>query len=192
MVFLRFLLPPVRRTAWQSPARTPLTRRLASSTPQQPVQAAVKKDTSLSGRIKHLSQEYGRAAIVVYLGISLIDYAVALGLVHQLGAKRIRTAEKACLDAIEHYTGWHRHSDNHDGVGGEGSGNATAAAAGEKDEEVSIWTEAAIAYGIHKALFIFIRVPITAAITPPLVKALQRRGYKVGKSARDAAAVGKP
>lgn len=185
MVFLRFLLPSVRRSTWTSVLRPNATRRLASSVPPpppQPLQGAVKKDTSLSGRIKHLSQEYGRAAIVVYLGISLIDYAVALGLVHQLGAKRIRTFEKTCLDTIEHYTGWHRHSDNHDGSDGKG----TATAVG-KDEEVSIWTEAAIAYGIHKALFIFIRVPITAAITPPIVKALQRRGYKVGKSAKDAA-----
>jgi hypothetical protein len=41
------------------------------------------------------------------------------------------------------------------------------------------WTEFAIAYGIHKSL-IFIRVPVTAAITPGIVAMLRRWGFKIG------------
>ncbi|RCK67878.1 N-terminal acetyltransferase 2 [Candida viswanathii] len=41
------------------------------------------------------------------------------------------------------------------------------------------WTEFAIAYGIHKSL-IFIRVPITAAITPGVVKLLRGWGFRIG------------
>lgn len=40
--------------------------------------------------------------------------------------------------------------------------------------------EFGIAYALHKSL-IFIRVPITAAITPSVVKLLQRWGFNVGK-----------
>lgn len=42
-----------------------------------------------------------------------------------------------------------------------------------------MWAEFAVAYAIHKSL-IFIRLPITAAITPSVVKVLKRWGFKIG------------
>jgi hypothetical protein len=47
----------------------------------------------------------------------------------------------------------------------------------EKPEAASVWTEIALAYTIHKTLFALIRVPLTVAITPPLVKWYHRKGY---------------
>jgi hypothetical protein len=41
-------------------------------------------------------------------------------------------------------------------------------------------TQLALAYAIHKS-FIFIRVPITAAITPKVVKVLRGWGWDIGK-----------
>jgi len=41
-------------------------------------------------------------------------------------------------------------------------------------------TQLALAYAIHKS-FIFIRVPLTAAITPKVVKILRSWGYQIGK-----------
>jgi hypothetical protein len=41
-------------------------------------------------------------------------------------------------------------------------------------------TQLALAYAIHKS-FIFIRVPLTAALTPKVVKILRSWGYKIGK-----------
>ncbi|ODQ67477.1 hypothetical protein NADFUDRAFT_81946 [Nadsonia fulvescens var. elongata DSM 6958] len=41
--------------------------------------------------------------------------------------------------------------------------------------------EFALAYAIHKSLF-FIRLPITAAITPGIVKRLQKMGFNIGKA----------
>ena len=38
----------------------------------------------------------------------------------------------------------------------------------------------ALAYAIHKS-FIFIRVPLTAAITPKVVKTLRSWGWDIGK-----------
>lgn len=42
-------------------------------------------------------------------------------------------------------------------------------------------TQLALAYAIHKS-FIFIRVPLTAAILPKVVKVLRSWGWKVGKA----------
>lgn len=45
---------------------------------------------------------------------------------------------------------------------------------------VGIWTELALAYAIHKS-FIFIRVPLTAAVTPKVVKVLKRWGWDLSR-----------
>lgn len=51
-------------------------------------------------------------------------------------------------------------------------------------------TQLALAYAIHKS-FIFIRVPLTAAVTPKVVKVLRSWGWQIGKrplkGAKDAA-----
>ena len=43
-----------------------------------------------------------------------------------------------------------------------------------------IWTQVALAYAIHKSL-IFIRVPLTAAITPRVVKVLRTWGVDIAR-----------
>ncbi len=40
----------------------------------------------------------------------------------------------------------------------------------------------ALAYAIHKS-FIFLRVPLTAAVTPKIVKKLRSWGWNIGKMA---------
>lgn len=46
--------------------------------------------------------------------------------------------------------------------------------------DTGIWTQLALAYAIHKS-FIFVRVPLTAAITPKVVKTLRSWGWNIGK-----------
>ncbi|THC94591.1 hypothetical protein EYZ11_005914 [Aspergillus tanneri] len=46
--------------------------------------------------------------------------------------------------------------------------------------EASLWTQVALAYAIHKSL-IFVRVPLTAAITPKVVKVLRQWGWDIVK-----------
>jgi hypothetical protein len=46
--------------------------------------------------------------------------------------------------------------------------------------EASLATQLALAYAIHKS-FIFIRVPLTIAITPKIVKVLRGWGWDIGK-----------
>jgi len=47
-------------------------------------------------------------------------------------------------------------------------------------DNASIWTQLALAYAIHKS-FIFLRVPLTAAVTPKVVKTLRGWGWNIGK-----------
>ncbi|EEH37065.1 hypothetical protein PAAG_07483 [Paracoccidioides lutzii Pb01] len=58
---------------------------------------------------------------------------------------------------------------------GTGTGTETETEAG-----ASLWTQLALAYAVHKSL-IFIRVPITAAVTPKVVKVLRQWGWDIGK-----------
>lgn len=46
--------------------------------------------------------------------------------------------------------------------------------------DASLGTKLALAYAIHKS-FIFIRVPLTAAVTPKVVRTLRGWGWDIGK-----------
>lgn len=48
---------------------------------------------------------------------------------------------------------------------------------------LGIWTELALAYAVHKSL-IFLRVPLTAAILPKVVKTLRKWGWQVGSTTK--------
>lgn len=49
----------------------------------------------------------------------------------------------------------------------------------DEGDFLGIWTQLLIAYGVHKSLF-FLRIPITLAITPKVVKTLRGWGWKIG------------
>ncbi|QSZ32990.1 hypothetical protein DSL72_002574 [Monilinia vaccinii-corymbosi] len=155
-------------------------------------------DTSLSGRMKKLSREYGWSVVGVYLFLSAVDFPLCYLLVRTLGTDKIgewehiitsnikklipesvqnswrewRTAiQKAEVDM----TGSDRISD---GVEMAGWGVEEAEARNKKD--ASLGTQLALAYAIHKS-FIFVRVPLTAAITPKVVRTLRGWGWDIGK-----------
>ncbi len=76
--------------------------------------------------------------------------------------------------------------------GSNASTSAAAAATDRKrtDSETGIWTQLALAYAIHKS-FIFVRVPLTAAITPKVVKTLRGWGWNIGRPTRKGMSTGK-
>lgn len=170
---------PQTRKALQSSChvRTVGRTRWNSSTSSAPT-----KDNSLSGKLKELSRKYGRAAIFVYLGISLIDFGIAFAAVHALGTERIGAYEDKLFKLIKDWTGYKKTTVNQVQQASEGviDDTASQAQAATGTGKASLWTEVVIAYGIHKALFIFIRIPITVAITPSIVKSLTRRGWNIG------------
>lgn len=151
-----------------------------SGKPTPPPQTG-KKPTSL----KHLMKEYGYAGLGVYLALSFVDLPICYVMVHSLGQEQIEYYENKAkqtfgygvsdeeLQRKHEINRIHESTDNEDTSPQEQSGALKMILA-----QFS-WTEFAIAYGIHKSL-IFIRLPITAAITPGIVKVLRRWGFKIG------------
>ncbi|KAL7272556.1 DUF1279 superfamily [Rhizina undulata] len=137
---------------------------------------------SFSARMKSLSKEYGYSALGVYLGLSALDFPFCFLAVRTLGTERIGAWEEAAVSwgkrtfgpAIGHVKR---------SLGIAENVVAEEVVVEEKEEEkggASLWTELALAYAVHKSL-IFIRVPLTAAVTPKVVRVLRGWGWDIGK-----------
>lgn len=158
---------------------------------------------SLSQRLKKLSREYGWAALGVYLGLSALDFPFCFAAVRLLGVERIGYYEHVVIGFVKDKlkTVWPQ-TESPEIEDGQGQ---LAEAEERNQEEASkfvyfflfcwflrvgvltgvfllagIWTQLVFAYAIHKS-FIFIRVPLTAAVTPKVVKILRRWGWDIGK-----------
>ncbi|KAL2261324.1 hypothetical protein VTK26DRAFT_4396 [Humicola hyalothermophila] len=191
---------PFNRTALGR-FRTPLSRprrRFHSSRPRPTDKAsananAASKEQSLSGRLKKLSREYGWTAVGVYLGLSVLDFPFCFLLVRTVGTEKIAhleevvisSAQKAVPEGVQNFWREYRQSyrEAREARTGEvqvvGHGVAEAQER-TKQEGASLATQLALAYAIHKS-FIFLRVPLTAAVTPRVVKVLRAWGYEIGK-----------
>ncbi|OSS43443.1 hypothetical protein B5807_11830 [Epicoccum nigrum] len=149
---------------------------------------------SLSQKLKALSKEYGWAALGVYLGLSALDFPICFLAVRLLGTDRIGHYEEVLKDGFwnlvrlvipdagttsaEKYA----QAQTADATLREGFADAGEAAAvsARNGGDASIWTQLGLAYLVHKSL-IFIRVPLTAAVLPKVVKTLRKWGYNIGK-----------
>ncbi|OQE18438.1 hypothetical protein PENFLA_c021G09260 [Penicillium flavigenum] len=140
--------------------------------------AGASEKVSLSQRLKKLSREYGWAALGVYLGLSALDFPFCFAAVRLLGVERIGHYEQVVIefvkDKLESVWPQTKSSEAEDGQG------QLAQAEERNQDEASIWTQLVFAYAIHKS-FVFIRVPLTAAVTPKVVKTLRRWGWDIGK-----------
>ncbi|KAJ5426635.1 hypothetical protein N7465_001705 [Penicillium sp. CMV-2018d] len=140
--------------------------------------AGASEKASLSQRLKKLSREYGWAALGVYLGLSALDFPFCFAAVRLLGVERIGYYEHVVIGFVKDKlkTVWPQ-TESPEAEDGQGQ---LAQAEERNQEEASIWTQLVFAYAIHKS-FIFIRVPLTAAVTPKVVKILRRWGWDIGK-----------
>ncbi|KAL1867732.1 DUF1279 superfamily [Diaporthe australafricana] len=153
---------------------------------------------SLSARLRKLSREYGWAALGVYLGLSVLDFPFCFLLVRMVGTDRIAEVERWVMAGVRRVVPesvkerWNEYraalkdaekeelGDNHISEDVEKVGWGVEKAQERHKEEASLATQLALAYAIHKS-FIFIRVPLTAAVTPKVVKILRGWGYQIGK-----------
>ena len=134
--------------------------------------------------IKLLMQKYGKSALGVYLGLSIIDIPLCFLVVHSAGEDKIRELQ----DQVKGWFGYGPKAVDNGNHGvdvgtdadSERVGTLETIEAGETAKSSTLVTEFALAYAIHKSL-IFIRLPITAAITPIVVKRLRALGFAVGK-----------
>ncbi|UKZ61970.1 uncharacterized protein TrAtP1_003231 [Trichoderma atroviride] len=154
-----------------------------------------KKSLSISERFKKLSREYGWSAVGVYFALSVLDFPFCFLFVRLVGTERIGQFEhyvvtKVIPESVR--TAWNEwrqslkseekshlgNSNISDSV--EMAGWGVEQAQERNREEASLATQLALAYAIHKS-FIFLRVPLTAAVTPKVVKVLRRWGWDIGK-----------
>ncbi|KAJ6085924.1 hypothetical protein N7486_010205 [Penicillium sp. IBT 16267x] len=139
---------------------------------------ASKDGGSLTQRLRKLSREYGWAALGVYLTLSALDFPICFAAVRLLGVERIGHFEHVVVQSVKNKfpSIWPQtktpEGDEEDSL---------VQAEALKYEEASIWTQLALAYAIHKSVFIFVRVPLTAAVTPKVVKVLRSWGWNIGK-----------
>lgn len=151
------------------------------------------KEPPKKGGIKALVKEYGYSALGVYLFLSALDLPVCYWMVHSMGKEKIERyenqakqffgfgvsdaalAKAQAVDKIELELGL---AEPHQA----GSSILDTLGLNKVSEYIPwfSWTEFAIAYGIHKSVFIFVRVPLTAAFTPAIVKTLRGWGFKIG------------
>ncbi|KAI0394108.1 hypothetical protein F5Y17DRAFT_458279 [Xylariaceae sp. FL0594] len=154
---------------------------------------------SFSARLKKLSREYGWSAVGVYFALSVLDFPFCFLLVRVVGTDRIgafehfviSNAKKVIPQSVrdkynEYRASWkgdqqQQQQEKEEGsTTVDGSGWGVEEAEERNKSEASLGTQLALAYAIHKS-FIFLRVPLTAAVTPKVVKVLRSWGWDIGK-----------
>jgi len=176
------------------------TRRHNSSGPKitpGPDQAGPEPVLSLSQRMRKLSREYGWSALGVYLLLSALDFPFCFLGVRWLGTEKIGHWEHVVVETFWKVVPWPFPATEGSTEGstkgptetgplaetGPAEGDSWGVEEAERanrGETASIWTQLALAYAIHKS-FIFIRVPLTAAVTPKVVRVLRGWGWDIGK-----------
>ncbi|KAF7595408.1 hypothetical protein BBP40_006028 [Aspergillus hancockii] len=144
---------------------------------------------SFSQRLKALSREYGWSALGVYLLLSAMDFPICFAAVRLLGEEQIGQYEHIVLESFKNVVGTmlpsvqeaqFQEEGNDLKTSEETSNSGVELEARTKTDGASLWTQVVLAYAIHKSL-IFVRVPLTAGITPKVVKALRQWGWDIVK-----------
>ncbi|KAJ3365401.1 hypothetical protein GGF32_009259 [Allomyces javanicus] len=146
-------------------------------------------------KLRQLFKDYGRPAFFVYMAISTIDLSLSFVAVYSgVDVEKLVDTAKSYLTqwglwefAVDQDDVDELHGLNHPDSEGEGATVPTTPATNGKNQ--SLLTTFLIAYAFHK-LLLPIRVPITVAVTPAVVRYLRRWGWlkDVGAVARAAQA----
>lgn len=135
-----------------------LQQRAYSSTSQGPKKEKI--------GMKQLIRDYGWTATGVYLLLSALDLPITFAAVHSVGQERLEDWELVIREKL----------------GLKHEREATLIHKAASGGKSLVWTELGIAYIIHKSLLVFLRVPITVAITPKVATKLGQWGFKVKRA----------
>jgi len=134
---------------------------------------------TFSERLKHLIKSYGWYALGVYFLVGAVDFGVAFAAVNLIGAEhvsRVATAAKESVYGILNSRPPEPGRDEMDKAVGQPSG-----------AREGLYAMIVLAWTVHKTLFLPVRVGLTAAFTPRLVKWLRSRGWTGSQGTRRAA-----
>lgn len=118
--------------------------------------------------------------------MSAMDFPFCFAAVHFMGADRIGYYEQVIVDSFKAAAGTILPSVQEEQAKDAASNDSQERRDIETEQkktggdEASLWTQLVLAYAIHKSL-IFIRVPLTAAITPKVVRVLRHWGWDIVK-----------
>ncbi|KAH3664361.1 hypothetical protein WICMUC_005746 [Wickerhamomyces mucosus] len=148
--------------------------------------------------LKSLIQQYGYSALGIYFVLSCIDFPICFIIVHSVGVDKVKEFQSNIWNDFKKFIGYQvdeskdnesKDNESKDNVIVNDNDIVNDNNANNTNNDKSIWlkiweselfTEAIVAYALHKSL-IFIRLPITAAITPSIVGKLKKLGFNIGK-----------
>ncbi|KAK7413525.1 DUF1279 superfamily [Neonectria punicea] len=167
-------------------------------TDKGPTVKEVAPPTGLKARLKKLIKDYGWVTLGVYIGLTILDFPFCFLFVRAVGTEAIGRVEHTVTTTVKDMIPesvkeawrslWLSFKKAESKAFGDGDISDTMEMATwgvEKAEKqnhnaASLATQLAFAYAIHKS-FIFLRVPLTAWLTPKVAKLLQSWGWKIGK-----------
>ncbi|KAI9300743.1 hypothetical protein BJ944DRAFT_170325 [Cunninghamella echinulata] len=109
-------------------------------------------------------KKYGYVSVGIYMTISLMDFSLASALVYFKGADKVKKIEESILKEIKSITGIQLPS-------------SSPSSTTSSDDHPSWSSVFLLAFGIHKTLFLPIRISLTAMITPTIAKKLVKYGW---------------
>ncbi|KAK6359510.1 hypothetical protein TWF696_000666 [Orbilia brochopaga] len=178
-------------------ARLPSRRAFSSSASSSATNDA--GSLTVGQRMRQLFKEYGFSAVGVYFLLSVLDFPFCFLFVRAVGAEKISRYEHIIIEkfwgimpeAIRQFRPKaikEARAEAEAEVQGIG-GNIDSLAHGEGmmgnggrsgNNGASLGTLLVLAYAVHKSL-IFVRVPLTAAVTPKIVQKLRGWGFNIGQ-----------
>ncbi|KAI7869292.1 hypothetical protein BDF14DRAFT_1783224 [Spinellus fusiger] len=149
------------------------TTKIETLTSSPQVLAHAKSEKKV-GKLKELAQKYGAAGVIVYLGIGMIDLGAVLLAIEFAGLDKVKQVEASAMDILNSaktYVGLPVKETPPEAK------NIEETPQSEEEERPSFTSIFLLAYTIHKTLFLPVRLTVTAAITPAVVRKLHQLGW---------------
>ncbi|KAK4519743.1 uncharacterized protein ATC70_009983 [Mucor velutinosus] len=137
------------------------------------IQAAKVKAEPKPSKLKELTKKYGAVGIIVYLGVGCVDLGITLGVIQLVGLDKVKALERGVLDIV-YNTGERFGIKRKEDVLVTSDESVMSSDADDTPSFASVFI---LAYGIHKTLLLPVRLGITAAITPAIVRKLHQMGW---------------
>lgn len=162
----------IRRAAVQSASRSRLYTTNTTTTSERLKQQAKDKAAPKVGKLKELAQKYGAASVLVYLGIGMVDLGIAFAGIQWVGQDQVKRLEDDVMKSVNKWL--HRTPEQEQQTEQQHEDSNKQL---ESKEQPSLASVFLLAYGIHKTLFLPLRVTVTAAVTPAFVRKIHQLGW---------------
>ncbi|KAI8342221.1 hypothetical protein BD560DRAFT_412020 [Blakeslea trispora] len=160
---------PLTSRFYSTPVRKQEAIKLNQLTSSPSLIEAAKHTEPKTSKLKELTKKYGAVGVLVYLGVGCVDLGITFGVIQLAGLDKVKAIEKGVMDVV-YSTG--------EKIGYKPKGREETEIVDQPtDTPPSIASVFLLAYGIHKTLLLPVRLTITAAITPAVVRKLHQLGW---------------